>query len=441
MKKLIRNGLLGFIGCLCSLVAVAQQPSVSLSLAEALQQAKANSWEMKVKEAEIQAARAEFRQTDALYLPQVEFSSTAVRTNNPLQSFGIKLLQETVEQADFNPASLNDPAGITNFNQKIEVRQPLLNLDAYHGRKAADAKLKATQLGATRTGEFIELEIKKAYFGLKLAYESEAVLNKALQAANANLKLTQDNLAQGYVKEADVMAVELRIMELQNQLAELKNNKINASEYLGYFLQIEPGTLINPTDELNLTDNLTTLNQETVSESRSDMQAMQFGLQTRKEMLQHEKSKFLPRINAFGAYEFNDKSFLGTQGENYLIGAQLSWKIFNGGQQFAGVKKAQAELAQTELGYKQMSSKANMELRQAQRAALLAREKLAISEKAVAHTKETYRIRNNRYEQGMERTSDVLVAEAEVAGKELEHLKNLYDFNVALFQLEFLAGN
>jgi hypothetical protein len=121
----------------------AQSAKVKLSLDEALKKARENNYEIKLAESEEDAMRADFNSSLAVFLPQITLSETFVRTNDPLNTFGLKLKQEIVSQMDFNPALLNDPDAIKNFNTKLEVKQPLINLDGFWGRAAAADGLSA----------------------------------------------------------------------------------------------------------------------------------------------------------------------------------------------------------------------------------------------------------------------------------------------------------
>ena len=80
--------------------------------------------------------------TNSVFLPGIEASHTGVTTNDPLSSFGFKLKQEIVQQADFDPARLNDPGSNENFGTKIEIQQPLLNLDGIYAEKQPGSNLK-----------------------------------------------------------------------------------------------------------------------------------------------------------------------------------------------------------------------------------------------------------------------------------------------------------
>jgi hypothetical protein len=51
------------------------------------------------------------------------------------------LNQATITASDFNPEILNNPDRTTNFATKIEVLQPIINVDGLYGRQAARAKM------------------------------------------------------------------------------------------------------------------------------------------------------------------------------------------------------------------------------------------------------------------------------------------------------------
>jgi hypothetical protein len=56
------------------------------------------------------------------------------------------LNQATITASDFNPEILNNPDRTTNFATKIEVLQPIINVDGLYGRQAARAKMNAFEL-------------------------------------------------------------------------------------------------------------------------------------------------------------------------------------------------------------------------------------------------------------------------------------------------------
>jgi outer membrane protein TolC len=113
--------------------------------------AKSHNKQIKIADQEFKSAQADYRQSNSLFLPSITASHTAIATNNPLMAFGSKLNQATITASDFNPEILNNPDRTTNFATKIEVLQPIINVDGLYGRQAARAKMNAFELRTERT--------------------------------------------------------------------------------------------------------------------------------------------------------------------------------------------------------------------------------------------------------------------------------------------------
>ncbi len=413
---------------------------VSLSLSEAIEIAQKETWEVKKGEQDVKAARAGYQQTNSIFLPKIQLSESGATTTDPLMAFGFRLKQEIVQNSDFNSDLLNDPDRITNFNTRFEVQQPIVNLDGYWARKAANSQLQATEMQTLRTKHYIAYEIKKAYYGLQLAKQSKAVITSALAATEAMYEITADNVEQGFVKDADLMSVRVRLLGLKNNLADAEHQIENSEAMMVHILRLEPGTTLNLTDKLEkLRTSEGAISVVELPANRSDFQAMQFGINARENRIRSTKNEFLPRLNAMAAYEWNDSNLFGTNANNYFLGFNLQWTIFNGYKRIGGVQKAKAELAKEQIAYEQHVSENKVILQKAYRSLELAKYKLETSELAVQQAEESFRIRKNRFEEGMEKTADVLMAEAEVAQQQLNYFKNIYEYQIALFTIDFIT--
>ncbi|RUT79896.1 TolC family protein [Ancylomarina longa] len=417
----------------------AQNSEVVLSLQDALAKAAENNWQINKAKEQGKAAKAEFRETNSIFLPNLNVSHTVVTTNDPLSAFGFKLKQEITKQEDFNPILLNDPKHIENFASKIEVQQPIINLDGLYGRKAASAKLQAVDYTTERTINYTKFEVKKAYYQLELAKQAVVVLDKSIEVAKSAEELTANNLKQGYVKDADLLAAKVRVLELNTQLLDAKNNKKQANEYLAYLLGMDINTQISTSDHLEKQPSLLSgLVQVEDTGFRSDLMAYKKGIEARKNMLKSQKMQFLPRLNAFGAYEWNDDHLFGTSANNYMIGASLSWNLFSGYKNVGKVQKAKAELKIAELNLSEYESRNNMEIQGAKRNLKLAFDRIELTKLAKEQSLEALRIRENRYKQGLEKTTDLLYSESVSLARSLDYINALYKYHVAVFQLELL---
>ncbi|WP_418604320.1 TolC family protein [Hwangdonia sp.] len=418
-------------------VSIQAQELIPISKNEILVKVSENNSSIKISEEEFKQARADYRQTNAVFLPNITLSHTAMATTNPLMAFGSKLNQEILTQSDFNPALLNNPSQIENYATKFEIQQPLINLDGMYQRKAAKSKMEAMSLKTERTQDYLAFEVDKAYMQLQLVYKAVIVLEKALDAANANKKLAENSFKQGYLQRADVLNVEVRVTEVQNQLQSAKSNVQNASNYLSFLMNDETYVIYKPSDELKVAT--FTMEDQSVSENRSDIKAMKLASKAFEAMNKADKMAFLPTLNAFGSYELYDDQIFQDDANGYLFGAQLSWNIFQGSKRFGKAQKSKAELEQSKLEYQQYVSQSNLELNKAKRAFIDAENKLKLNKLALEQSEESLRIRTNRFKEGLEKTSDLLMAETQYAQKQLEYYQTIFEYNYSQAYLQFLT--
>jgi len=279
-----------------------------ISKQEVIDRVHGNNTTIKISERNFDMAKADFRQTNAVLLPNISVSHTGIATTNPLMAFGSKLNQEILTAVDFDPNLLNNPDQIRNFATKIEVQQPIINVDGFYQRKAAKTKMQAAELQTIRTKDYLIFEVEKAYMQLQLAYKAADVLEKVLKTAMANKSLAENSFKQGYLQRADVLAVEVRVTEVQNQLQNAKSNVQNTSNYLSFLMNENDAYILKPSDSLTITT-FAMKTGETISNERADIKAMEIASLAYETMHKATKMAFLPRLNAFGSYELYIKRF------------------------------------------------------------------------------------------------------------------------------------
>jgi outer membrane protein TolC len=415
------------------------QDTLTISKKDIVQKANDKNLQLQIANQAFKSAQADYRQSNALFLPSITASHTAISTTNPLMAFGSKLNQEVLSASDFNPALLNDPAATQNYATKIEVLQPLINVDGLYGRQAAKSKMEAFQLQTERTGEYLALEVNKSFMQLQLAYKAVKVLEKANTTAEANLKLIANYFNQGILQKTDVLSVQVRVNEIKNQLQYAKSNVQNASDYLAFLLNEDnTNKVYKPLEELDNTITISS-NNTTLSGNRKDILAMDKSSEAYAKMYQSSKMNFLPTLNAFGSYEMYDDTLFGTNAQGYLIGAQLSWKVFDGYKSIGKMEKAKAEYQKAQVENQQYKSQSQLELNKTNRQLKDAENKVNLEKLALEQSQEAYRIRSNRFTQGLEKTTDLLQAETQMFQKELQLLQAVFEYDFTQEYLQFLT--
>lgn len=417
---------------------VMSQATQSISKEDFLEKVKSQNMSLKKSVQEIQKAKAEYLQTSAIFLPNVTASHTGFVTTNPLMAFGSRLNQGILTQNDFNPSILNNPAETRNFATVIQVQQPLVNVDAMYQRKAAKDMVEVSQLQAQRIRDYILLESQRAYMDLQIAYKNKEVVQKAVEYLSVLAKQSENFYKEGIIQKSNVLSVEIRLLELQNQLAQAESQIQNTSNYLSHLMNEEQTDVLRPQDSLIAFEINEAFNNK-VSENRADLKALELANRAQKNLLQSSKFGFLPKLNAFGSYELYDNEIFNGDASGYIVGATLSWDLFDGFKRKGTVKKSEAQFEQAQIHQQEYRSESNLELAKTLREFAVAKNNIQLSKLAVEQSEEVLRIKTNRFKAGLEKISEVLLSESQLSEKRLAYYQAIYQYNYTFHYLEFLT--
>ena len=122
--------------------AAAQAP---LTLGDAFRRADSAAFANRIAGGTARAAGGQANAALQGILPTVRAEAGYIRTDNPLAAFGYQLQQRSVTLASFDPASLNYPAAVNNWNGGVVAEVPLINADAWFGRAAGTSAAAANR--------------------------------------------------------------------------------------------------------------------------------------------------------------------------------------------------------------------------------------------------------------------------------------------------------
>lgn len=434
MKKVLLGLLIFTFSSSASLLA---QEAVPLTLQEALDATLSSNKEIVMASLDEESAASRFKQTNAVFLPQINLSYSALSTNNPLNAFGFKLQQQSISPSDFNPELLNNPSATQNFMTKAEWKQPLLNMDMLQMRKAANQQVDIYAFKTKRTKEYLVFEVQKAYAQLQLAHQAKTVLEEALATVNSIYTSTNNRFEKGLLQKTDVLNVQVQVTTMESNLSAAESNVQNVSDYLSLLMGKQPGALytVDAIQKMSPTENA----DIQIPANRADFQAMQAAIAAQDMMVSSGKMSYLPKLNAFGEYLLNDKDAFGFGSDSYLVGAQLSWTIFNGTatQNKIAEHRIERNKMTEQLNYQKEQSQ--LELNKTLRQMQDARFSLQQHEIAVNQATEALRILQNRYQQGLVSTNDILQSQTLLSQQKLNYAQAIFQFNTTQAYLEFLT--
>ena len=406
-----------------------------LKLNDALSAAQNNNKQVILAGNDEQIAQAKYKQTDAIFLPQLGVSYTALTTNNPLNAFGFKLQQQSITQNDFNPPLLNHPGNTSDFSAQAMLQQPIFNPDLLYQRKAAKMQIAISGLQKQRTKDAIALQTETEFMQLQLAYEVVKVLEEALHTAKAMYKFTNDRYNQGYIQKSDLLNVEVRVKSIEMQLTSAKSAIQNHSDNLSLLMG-------KPTGAVYTVDSLQAMPlpaDVSLPDNRSDFESLRKASWAYDLMIKSTKMSALPKLNGFAGYQLNDADALGFHSGSYLAGLQLTWNIFQGNKVRSTVneQKLQQEKIKTQLS--RMKDKSQSELNAARRNLSDVAYQIAQTEAAVLQAQEALDILQNRYKQGLAGVTDMLLAQTQLSQQKLAYQQAVMMQNRTIAYIKFLT--
>lgn len=424
-------------GIMVIILSANAQDRKYISVNDAIEAASKNNANVKIAELDTKVSNANYKQTDAVFLPQVDVSYTALSSNNPLNAFGFLLQQQSVTAMDFDPTTLNNPGARQDYSARADAKMPLLNLDMVYARKGAKAQEQMYQYKAQRTKEHIAFEVKKAYTQLQFSYTAQRVLLNSLQDVKQIHQSASNFYDQGLIQKSDVLNAQVQVNTIESALAKAESNIQNVSGGLGLLMGADTS------DETYLTDSLSQKSflsaSISLSANRSDIMALSKAVEANDMMVKSSKMAFLPRINAFGTYQLNDAKPLGFNANSYLVGINMTWNVFSGNQNKNKVKSAQFQHDKMQEELNLHIKQSNLELEKTRRDLNDLQIEIDKQKASVTQADEALRILTDRYKEGLVNTTDLLMSQAQLSKQQLNLAQSIMLYNITQSYLEFLA--
>lgn len=408
-----------------------------LSLEQAIKTGLTSGYQIRLAQEALSMAQAKNLEAWNGFLPSITFSESFMKSTDPVTVFGLKLKQGVFTQQDFSLSSLNNPDVFENYSTQIKLELPILNVDAFYHKSAMSASVHAQKANLERTRQSVVFQIKAAYYGLILAYQNLQAVKDALRVAQIHRDEAKLALEQGLLTRADYLLTEVRVQELKEEALIAENNIRDASDQFKFLIGMQEKGLIEPTDSL-VAPGTSPLNfSEGVNPAlRADVQALHFQQVAAHRQLKAARSAWFPRLNAFGSYEWNDNRFFGQDASNWMIGVQLSWKLFDGLGNWGRHHQASARVREATIAYQQAYHQASNEANSAYRKISIAQQRYQVAQKALQQASESLRLIRERFEVGLVKTSELLEHELQYTRARLRSLKAKFDYHVALDQWE-----
>lgn len=430
-------------GPLMFLPPLAAQPQ-GLSLQEAVRIALEKHPSVEATAAQVSAAGSRIDAARGGYLPQVNFSESWMRSNNPVFVFGALLTQRQFTEANFAIDRLNRPDFVNNFQSQVVVDQVV-----YDARQIR-SQVRSAELGRSIASQDLRrarmdviANVVRRYYGFVLARESLAVATEAVKSAEADLVRAEAVRSAGLATDADVLSIRVHVSAMREQQirrgydAEVAQAALN--EALGLPLETRHD-LTTPLTAAPLESLTLDQYEKTALAERPELRQAELARTIAETQVSAARGSLLPRVGLRGMFEADRGQFVRKAGANWLVGATLNWNVFNGNTNRARIQEAGEMLRSARAQETQASRGVRLQVHSAFADFQAAKERIEVASAAVSMAEESLRIIKNRFEAGLTTVTELLRNETALLDARTRRLAAVYDQRVAAAMLERASG-
>ena len=413
--------------------ATPAEPTLRLSLDDALIRARQNSPQFQAALAEAQIAHEDTKQAKDALLPAITYDNQILYTQGN-GTGGVRYIANNAVHEYISQGNVHEVLSVAGI---YEVRR------ASAGAALARARAEIASRGLVVT-------VVQSYFGALAAQSKANLAQKADDEGERFLKLTQNLERGGEVAHSDVVKAELQAQERRRQLREALLALLNARLDLAVLLFPDFSDRFALADELHASIPLPTLGevQQQASNDNPEVRAALAAVEQAKADVGVERAAYLPSLSLDYFYGIDAAQF-ATNGifDNRLVpnlgssaAASLNIPIWNWGATQSRVKQAQIRRAQSarELSFTQRKLLAEMQ--SLYNEAETALDELAGLQRSADLAAESLKLTTLRYQGGEAAVLEVVDAQTTALMAADAYEDGAVRYRVALANVQTLTG-
>ncbi len=393
----------------------------------------ANSPDSRIALQRMEVAGATVDQARVRYYPNIDVSALYGQTNNPMFSFG-----NILNQGNFTPAiDFNDPGRTDDLNLRAGIEYRLYN----GGRdlasvEAAGAGFEKSRMDLEVVHARLSFEVVRSFQSMVQAGEMLEARKVALDAIQASLEVAKARYRAGDLLKTDLLNLEVQESRASENLI-LAEHALELSQRVFLnLLGLEEGTVvIDPSLESEQS-----LPPHRSYEQRPELKSLSSAEEAAEAMIRAARGGNLPTVDGFASYQYNKGYVIEGEGDSWIAGVKVNYRLFEGNKTSADVARAMAELSTVRAVRKKAELGMNLEVKQADLSYRQAEQRLYVTEKMVEQAEESAHLSRTRFKEGVILSSDLIDIEMRLTDARVRQSVAKANIKVAMADLRRAMG-
>jgi outer membrane protein TolC len=392
-------------------LAVAQEPTMSLSLEDAVAAGLQQSAVMQASAAGMEAAAAKANEIDAARLPSIRMEA-GYRRFSDVTPFEVRLPGSASSLVLF-------PNIPNTYAFRVALQQPLFTgFRLQSNARAAEMIAEAAKADYRNTRSGVILAVTTAYWTLYQTVQARRFVDENVTRLERYVADTQNLVQAGVATRNDLLRIE--VQHSGARLARIDADHdvqvagMSLNTLLGFPLTTGLGLSSIPPDSVAAGESLAP--DTGTTGVRQDLEAMNLRVSAARENLTAARAGWWPQVSLSAGVSDNrpNQRYTPPRDEfktNWDVGVGLTWDIWNWLTPAYQSDYAAAQVRQSESLYRQMQENITLEVARARLGVVHAAEKISVAREAVVQAEENVRSLTDKYRAGLATSSELLDAE------------------------------
>ena len=411
--------------------AVEAQEKKSLTLDEAINLAWTKSNEVSLANTKVATKKYELQSIKGNQYPDLKVSGQYQRLAKASVNLKIN------KSSDSEPTPVVDQLMLGQVSATVPV---FAGFKIQNSIKIYDNLYLAEIATASQTKEEIAMKVINNYANLYKAQKTIELLKENQKRAEQRVKDFSELEKNGVIPRNDLLKSQLQVSKIQLSIDEAATNLNIVNFYLVTLLKlpVETKLEVRESDFANFQMNNIPTNEEPALQNRKDLEAIRFQEKASLANIKMAKSAYYPAISLIGGYIALDLKNVITVQNAMNFGVGLSYDLSSVLKNGTMVKLAESKSLEVQNSEAILTDYIKVQVQKAIEDYNLALKQNAVYSQAVEQSTENYRIIKDKYDNGLSDTNDLLEADVEQLGSQVN--KALAKANIIQKYYELLSA-
>src|SRR5690606_8563248 len=235
------------------------------------------------------------------------------------------------------------------YDAKVRTSVPIVNTDIKHNKVVRE---KMVELSKTETETYkreLVKDIKIAYFNYLSAVQAKEIYLNALNLAKEGRRVNQKLLEAGKGLPAYVIRSDAEIAQQESKIAEAEQQIKNAKYYFNSLLNRSADAEIHYVQTINNGNDPKTPELSVNIDGREELRSLEGNIAIQESLVEMSKQAFVPKVSAFLDLGSQAEGLrVSRQSQYFMVGAQLSFPIFQGNRNRLKIQENQIAVAEAQ---------------------------------------------------------------------------------------------